>query len=433
MLSMFGIPKDKKVGVLLLTSMIFSLVLIPGIPIGWAKQLVPLFLLLSEITYLGIYIRQTRNTVIAKYFWIVIVAAIILIISSPHLHDISSIRAFIQKEILFKYFIGIYVFWLIRDERDTETLVKYSFWGIVILTIFGLINYITQSADIVVELAGSLDSTGIGVSGSDLATHFTDRDRSRVQSLFLFPHDYGYMCTVTLLFHLYAYTKNIETKSRFFITLACCLFGILLCGCRTVVICAIAGAVVFAFWGFNVGKTIRYYLIAAMTMLVMYMTVPYIQNQVNSILTVFDKTYYESESSTLSGRMMQLEATMSYVDGHEILGNGYHYFGIDLGWNEGDIVDKELLGLESIIFNYLLERGFLGLGLYILMLFVLLKFLFKNRDTNKELSAMAVSMIASYLVFAVMTGELNSYYPTILYVGFAIKLLYESKNSLALS
>lgn len=77
--------------------------------------------------------------------------------------------------------------------------------------------------------------------------------------------------------------------------------------------------------------------------------------------------------------------------------------------------------------NKLLERGFIGLLLYAVFWISLIIFMFKNRSVSSPLTALGLSILAVYLSFANMTGELLSVYPTLLLLGFTIKAIEVKK------
>ena len=74
--------------------------------------------------------------------------------------------------------------------------------------------------------------------------------------------------------------------------------------------------------------------------------------------------------SSIEMRVLQYTAVMNHVRDHFLLGRGLDYFFIDMGWSEGKqyLVDQDLFGLEGVLMNYLLERGFLGICFYLFFL-----------------------------------------------------------------
>ena len=62
-------------------------------------------------------------------------------------------------------------------------------------------------------------------------------------------------------------------------------------------------------------------------------------------------------------RIVQFTAVLYHIKDHLLFGRGKDFFSIDLGFGEEGIktlIDKDLLGLESVLMNLLLERGIVG-------------------------------------------------------------------------
>ena len=87
-----------------------------------------------------------------------------------------------------------------------------------------------------------------------------------------------------------------------------------------------------------------------------------------------------------------------------------------------------LLGIESVILQYLLERGIIGLVLWVAFYTVIIIYFCKNRKNSKALTGLGVSILTLYLVFSIGTGELGSVYPTMLLLGMAMKMIESKKR-----
>jgi O-antigen ligase len=105
------------------------------------------------------------------------------------------------------------------------------------------------------------------------------------------------------------------------------------------------------------------------------------------------------------------------------LGNGY--------WGHTYAEDPEsiydLLGVESVILSYLLERGIIGLVMWVAFYITIFLYFFRNRKKRKKLTGLGVSILTLYLVLSIGTGELGSVYPTMLLLGFVIKAIEYQK------
>lgn len=74
---------------------------------------------------------------------------------------------------------------------------------------------------------------------------------------------------------LYGYLNKIILKKQFYIAQFCCLFGIVLCGCRTVVLCYIVGLLLFVCNAFSLKKWLGKALVV---LIVIFLSLPFIPN-----------------------------------------------------------------------------------------------------------------------------------------------------------
>lgn len=427
-LLMFTLRREYKVGLLFLGTMIFTPVYIPFLPFSSANAILVVSFILSEFRNIRFYIRTLKTSLLWKLMGIVVVLSFITIINSPHLRSAVDLRSFLQNELLFKYFAICYSFIICRETLDISKFLKISLIGILVLTLFGVYNYINTSSDVLSILMEGM-TAGVVAEGEDIGEKFVDLDRYRVQALFANPFDYGYICVLTFLFHLYAFTCKMETKKVFVLVTLCCSFGIILCGCRTILFVFVTSFIVYCLMVFRIKKFIGVLMIGVVITLLSIPYVPALEEKVNYMFSVFDKNS-EVGGSSLEMRSIQYAAVLSHVANNPVLGCGYNYFHKDLGWGEGKkyLKDDRLFGLEGVHLNYILERGFLGFAIYLLIYIIIISYFWKLRRVNKNVSGLGLSILVAYLSFSFMTGELGSVYPTLLLTGMTIGLM-ETKKS----
>jgi O-antigen ligase len=162
------------------------------------------------------------------------------------------------------------------------------------------------------------------------------------------------------------------------------------------------------------------------------MTIPIVNEKVNQMTTIFsDKSGREISGSSIEMRSIQFATTLYYIQDTPAFGRGVNFFYYDMGWEDGKrgLKDARFEGLEGVYLFYLLERGFIGYFLYLAVWIIMLVYLYRNRQNDKELSASGVAMWVIYTVFANMTGELLCVFPTLLVLGSMIGVL-NTKNYL---
>ena len=412
---MFYVKREWKAAMLVMGAMTLTVVNIPGIPLHNANFLLQTAFLLSEWRDLPRYFNRLRYT---PYLWIplLIVSFSALLAALTSLY--TGVKEMIENELLFKYFAIVYAFWAVKNEKSLKPILQVSLYCLIVLTFFGVLNYISKSAMFVNALtegrtSNILDDVALG----DV---FIEDDRFRVQSMFNSPFDYGYICAAILLLHLHGWYQRLKSKTEFIIAIACCSFGILTCGCRIVWVSAIFSFICYSMWVFKLNRNVIYGMIAVMLLILSYNTVPVVEEKVNQMTDVFVKDS-ETEGSSIQLRMSQYMYVAIHAEGHEWLGLGKGY------WEYMHTKDPEsvrgLYGVESVILQTLLERGIIGLVLWAAFYTVIFLYFWRNRIRRKKLTGLGVSILTLYMVFSIGTGELGSVYPTMLLLGFVIKAI----------
>lgn len=424
---MFKVKREYKLAIMLLSAICFNNVTLTFIPFGTSRFILCICFLLSELPYIVSHYKAIKTTVLKPLMIAMIIATVILAICSPHYDNIVQYIRIILNELICTYFIICYSFLSIKNEKDLLPSFKIAYYGLLVLTVFAVLNYVTKHAVFIDEMLKGRELTDVM---EDAGGKFTYADRFRVQAMFFNPFDYGYICIVLLLFNWYGYMQSFISKNRFYIILVCCVFGIITCGCRTNLLCCLIGAFAYMLLAFNVKKNVRYFTFFVLIGIVLFATIPFFQEKIGEMLSMFN-TNSSVGGSSIEMRIIQYAAVLYHIQDHFLFGRGLDYFNIDLGWKEGKqfLVDKDLFGLEGVLMNRLLERGIIGVCFYFFFYVTLLVFMIKNRRLNKQISALGISVLVTYIAFANMTGELSSVFPSLLIIGLCVKILY-SKNTL---
>ena len=416
---MFYVKREWKAALLVMGAMTLTLVNIPGIPLHNANLLLQAAFLLSEWRNLLRYFQRLRYT---PYLWIPLLivsfSALLAALTSPY----TGIKITIKSDLLFKYFALVYAFWAVKDEKSFKPILRISIYCLIALTFFGVLNYITKSAMFVNAVTEG--RTSIIHEGVSLGDVFSESARFRVQSMFRFPFDYGYICAAILLLHLHGWYRRLESKREFIIAIACCSIGILICGSRTVWLSAALSIACYYMWTFQLSRNVLYGIFAMMLMILSYLTIPAVEKKVNQVTDIFIENS-ETEGSTIQMRMSQYFAVLYQTEGNEWLGLGKGYWSHIYFEDQSSVVG--LLGIESVILSYLLERGIIGLFLWATFYTIIFRYFWKNRKKRKKLTGLGVSILSLYLFFSIGTGELGSVYPTMLLLGFVIKAIEYQK------
>ena len=416
---MFFVKREWKAALLVMGAMTLTQVNIPGIPLHNANFLLQAAFLLSEWKNLSRYFKRLRNT---PYIWIPLLLVSISALLAALTSQYTRIKETVLYELLFKYFALAYAFWAVKDEKSLKPILKVSLYCLIVMTLFGVLNYITKSAVFVNAVTEGRKSMYGDFALGDI---YTGSDRFRVQSMFKYAFDYGYICAAILILHLHGWNRHLESKTAFIIAIVCCLFGILTCGCRIVWVSAVLSIACYSMWVFKLNKTVIYGIIALTLMIIAYNTIPAVEEKVNQVTDVFVENS-ETTGSSIQLRIFQYGNVLTRIEGHSWLGLGNGYWGHTYAEDPESIYD--LLGVESVILSYLLERGIFGLVMWVAFYTIIFLYFFRNRKKRKKLTGLGASLLTLYLVFSIGTGELGSVYPTMLLIGITIKMIESSKR-----
>lgn len=429
---MFFISRDKKIAIMFIGCMTLTL-LKPELPLF--KECTRFFIymfFLSEIPYIYAILKEWLHSPLKNIFSFLLAAVLLAALFSPHINSLDSLVSFLKSELLFKYFAIGYSFVSFRNEQNLKTLVRYSIFPMIILTMFGVINLVEHRSFFVSEMMSNWSSNSINDVNEMAGDKFTNLDRFRVQAMFFNPFDYGYICSLCLMLYIYAFNCKMINKNLLMSLVFCCLFGILFCGCRTVMFCSISAVSVYFLLAFKTKKFVMYGLFSVLLFVTSYLFVPIVNEKIDEMTTMFTDTRGRNyNGSSIEARSIQFAATLSYIQDSPMFGRGVNFFNVDLGWSGGKemALDSRLLGLEGVYLHYLLERGFVGYILYLLVWLSIVTFLIQKKKHNKKLSSLGISIWVTYVLFANMTGELLSVYPTLLLLGCIIGVLtYSNKR-----
>ncbi len=412
---MFYVKREWKAAMLVMGAMTLTLVDIPGIPLHKANLLLQVAFLLSEWRYLQRHFKRLRHTPYLRTALLTVTfSALFAAWTSPY----TNLKETIEYELLLKYFAIGYAFWAVKDEKSLKPVLRISLYCLIVLTFFGVLNYMTKSSMFVNALTeGKTNAINEDVALGDV---FTESDRFRVQSMFMYSFDYGFICAAILLLHLHGWYQRLESNRAFMIAIACCSFGVLTCGCRTVWMSAALSIACYYLWTFQLTRDVMYGIVAMMVMILSYNTVPAVEEKVNQVTDIFAENS-ETSGSSIQLRMSQYMYVAIHAEGHEWLGLGKGY------WEYMHTKDPEsirgLYGVESIILQTLLERGIIGLVLWVAFYTIIFLYFWRNRKRRRKLTGLGVGILSLYIAFSIGTGELGAVYPTMLLLGFVIKTI----------
>lgn len=404
----FSVRTVKKISIMYFSFICLSAVSLGNGGIGHSGIVLPLCFFLSMFFE---HKKRISESVINVLMIISVASIFILYFHSPIYAGIGGLIKLFIYEFINGNLVLLVGMLALKERSDLYLIYSTIYYSTLFLAFFGVLNLL------------------LGVSPwlelLDVSFNFIGWERFRIQSMFIFPFDYGYMCILLLMFSYYGYKEKYLTKKRWHIILSCSLFGIILGGCRTILVCFIISIATYMLIWYKLRKSIKYIVYISVLFVFGYALFPAVKEKTDFVLTAFDKDNQQLGSSSLSMREEQTLAVLSYITSEPLYGRGYGFFYHELNWSEGHdgSADNSLQGLEGVYLSYLLERGFVGYGLYLLFYIILLRDLWNKRKIDNFSATMAFVLVVTYLAFSHMTGELLSLCPTLLSVGLLMKII----------
>ena len=419
-ISMFFLKQEHKIMLMWLSLMCFAE--FPELKTIGVLLNVPTCFFLSELGNIRSTLRYYHRPWLTTIMVAIIIAMVILYFASPHYFDEDGVKGAVLIfvfELTRKYFFFLYAFVCVAGWGTIESLIKVTKFAIIILTLFGIWDLaVGHSVYNETLMAGQdLSDRDLRVLGENM-----QKGRWHIHSLFKFTFDYGFACLVSLLLGLLGLWKKIVSKHQCWIIISCSLFGVIMCGCRSVWISAIIAVVLFIIYAHSFERGSLIIISISIITLILYNTIPQVQEFFALAGSAFE--HDTDYGSSLEQRQASYEATFFYWQQNPIFGNGKDYFVEDLGYGEGESENKDLAGLEGVMMNLLLERGLVGVIAYVVFYTILLIQIYKLRHVDKETTACALSILIAYILYANFTGELKSVPPTLFLVGSLLKVLF---------
>lgn len=326
---------------------------------------------------------------------------------------------------LFQTFILFIVVYCVSYKNKKNTNLKGTI--LVLLAIdfaFGLFEVVT-SYNPIKELTAS-------ISSDEVYELLTDNyGRYRISSLHDSPFNYGFYSSIFGLILLY-YAKITKRNSAYLMIFAFVagFGGAVMSSSRSAMMACALSYVLFVGTGYKFGRIIKLLLLIIPVSLIL----------INISGGMFDELFLSlydglttggknSVGSSSDMRMIQWLAVMKYFSDAPIFGNGIFFFTQVLGWGTDKLttMGSDLYGLEGLHYSVLLEQGIVGAVAHILMFTAIIRFLLKNRMLYPDESYLGLSIMTLFLIWALLTGALGAWYPTMFFLGIIISNIQKRK------
>lgn len=217
----------------------------------------------------------------------------------------------------------------------------------------------------------------------------------RISSVFSHPMTFGLFLCLAFVFTY----SLIQPKSKsiiYFLILALIIVAIVICGIRT----PIGALVVVVSFYLLMLRKFKYLFYFAISCLVFYAIIKQFPD-----LYIYVSSIFDSKSNVVSGsssqmRLEQLNGSLDVIKNNQLTGLGY-------GWTgyykvlHGD--HPILLAFESLLYVIICNNGYIGIGIWIVMLLLYYQYLYKHY--TKSSRYILFSLMVAYISYSLITGE----------------------------
>lgn len=241
-------------------------------------------------------------------------------------------------------------------------------------------------------------SKGTAIDAETLMNYFSAEDRvfGRISSVFMHPMNFGLF--IGLAFVYVFSIRNYIKKWLFFMLLTILTLNSLFCGVRSCIGGLVAAIAFYLFFSRNI-KIGLSALVVGVIIYNVILSMPELSDYVGSIASSFNNKESDVAGSSLEMRLDQLNGCLKEISNCTFVGKGY---GWD-GWYKSNFGDHPvILSFESLIFVVLCDNGFLGIAIWVLLIYLILRNDHKLYQNDKYV---ADTLLVFYVAYSCITGE----------------------------
>jgi len=265
--------------------------------------------------------------------------------------------------------------------------------GILIAVLYGI--FLTTIPGINPWLIVTLPLNNLEFNDAYALAENGGRIFGRISSVFSHPMTFGLFLCLAFVF-CYSLIQPKRKNIVYFLLLALITVAIFICGIRTPI-----GALVLVV-GFYLLmlRKFKYLFYVAISGLVFYAVIKQFPD-----LYVYVSSIFDSENNAVSGsssqmRLEQLNGSLDVIRNNKIAGLGYGWTGYYKTLH-GD--HPIMLAFESLLYVIICNNGYMGIAIWIVMLFLYYQYL--NKHYMKSSRYILLSLMVAYISYSLITGE----------------------------
>ena len=348
----------------------------------------------------------------------------------PFLRIYRPINFFIEN-----FFICAILYFYIKKPHDVVYLYKVIFKFFLVFSLYGVLNYVTRHNEF-----HTFISSVYGVRDFSNGNMVSGIDRFRISSFAWHAIYYGYLLAVVTLMALFMFLKvNLRPIEKTFLVVlvVLLLINLILVNSRTPLFALTMGITIYIIFATGIKQKIQVALIVTSSFLFALSYVPAVSKLFDESINTFSASGSSFEGSSVQMRERQFLASLAIFYKSPITGNGYSYITEGLGYSSDQNqrqTGTDLMGFESYVYKVLIEQGSLGIVgniIFFIAIFIwLLKHYNQVTDFGKKLIVLTISILVTFLLFIIGTGDLGSFPWTLSIIGINMKAIHLSQKIL---
>ncbi len=266
-------------------------------------------------------------------------------------------------------------------------IVLASIYTILLTKLYGINPYLMT----ILPLSGEEFNEGYALAENG------GRMFGRISGVFPHPMTNGLFLSLASLFiftliDIDNLRKNILNIILFLIVVV----SIMVMGVRTAIGALVVGFSILFYYEKRFKNVYSILIIIAIVFVIIHQ-IPGMDRYLSSIV---DTESTEVKGSSIELRFIQLQGGLDAISQNYLFGKGFNWTGF---YNTVHGEHPVMLGFESLLLVILCNNGFIGIIIWIVMLFQYLKLIIQNFDLKNI--AIMLALVAIYLVYSIITGE----------------------------
>jgi hypothetical protein len=128
-----------------------------------------------------------------------------------------------------------------------------------------------------------------------------------------------------------------------------------------------------------------------------------------------------TDGSSIEMRFKQLQSSLFFFNQKPLLGNGLGFFREEILPERSVSYETDLAGMESYLFELLIEQGIIQIMLIFTFIFISFKYFYANRNRFHFYSALGTALLFNFWLNAFITGPYGKWIYHFILIGLVIK------------